>query len=264
MAILSQGIQTLNFVCVGQMRSGTSVVQSSISDHSQAVCHANLFNADNKVRMAAHQSYYDLSKNSERLPDWFVPGLISPQQYIMHTIFDNPLHGESAIGFRIHYPQVMEWDMFEIFDQCCRGGDFGLVHVLRNPVSCFISYKQAMASKLWTVKTDESLPQGRPAPLLIDVPELTEFVRTHESICRKLKAACDDILEVSYKSLLLDYARTMRQVFGYLHLPEDVIVHSAYRRLRNKPMQQRVFNFDNLRKSVPRDVREHLDAEDLV
>lgn len=263
MAILSQGVQTLNFVCVGQVRAGTSIVQSSISDHPRAVCHADLFHPDNNVRKKSHQAYFGRSRNADKLPNWFVPG-VSPNQYIRHTIFDNPLHGESVVGFRVHYPQIVGWDLCDIFDACCREGDFGIVHVTRNPVACFVSLKQAEVSNVWYRSTDDSPLSSSPAPISLDPAELTAFVRNHEAVHRKVNAACDYGVEVTYKELLTDYTNAMRRVFRCLEIDGEVPVRPSSRRLRNRLMRQRILNLDALKRTCPSDVRVWLNAEDLV
>jgi hypothetical protein len=63
------------------------------------------------------------------------------------------------------------------------------------------------------------VPNQRPAPIRLDPAELTEFCRTYEATRGKVKAACDDALEVRYADLLMHYQDTMQKVFEFLELP---------------------------------------------
>ena len=82
--------QLLNFVVIGNVRSGTGVIQSTINARGRAICHANLFHADDPVRRDAHEAYFGPCRNPKRDKEWFVAGLSNPIQYLNDAIFDQP------------------------------------------------------------------------------------------------------------------------------------------------------------------------------
>jgi hypothetical protein len=256
--------RTLNFVVVGEVRSGTAAVQSGVSNRPGAVCHADLFHAEATVRRRCHEAYFGACPEPERLPEWFVEGLAVPAQYINHTVFDNPLRGERAVGLRLTYPAVRRWELYDFFESWCREGDFCVVHVTRNPVACLVSLLQAQASGVWGRPRGEPQAAFAPAPISLDAARLTEFCRDYQSACGKVRAAAADRLEVPYQDLFLDYDGVLRRVFDFLELPDrfDRPV-SDWRRLRNRSMTDRIANVAGLRREVPADVARFLDAEDL-
>jgi len=265
MSIVAQSQGVLNFVVTGEIRSGASVVQSSIDGRADCVCHADLFHPDDAVRREAHEGYFGPSKDPERMPEWFKDGETVPFQYINHAVLDNPMQGECAVGFKVLYPAVRRWELFELFEERCREGDFCLVHVARNPVACFVSLKQAEQSGVWARGWNSLRQTSCPSAVTVDAGELIAFCRNHASLYGKIRAACKDSLEISYRDVLLDYQDTMRKVFKFLELPEsDEPAVPGCRRLKNRDILARIANLNRLRSEVPSDIRALLDDEELL
>lgn len=258
-------VGTLNFAVVGAVRAGTSIVQSAICNRRGAVCHADLFHPSIEVRKDAHEAYFGLAKDPKKSPEWWLPdGAMSPLQYVNHRILDNPQQGEQAVGFRIHYPMIRQLELFELFDIRCREGDFCLVHVVRNPVACFVSLKQAERSNVWRVDVNDP-PAPSPGRISIEPGELTEYVREHMAMRQRISQCCQDQQIVQYADLLYDVQNTLRGVFRYLELEDqDEPPFPSCRRLRNRDFLSRINHFEQLRQVVPSDVRAFFDEETLV
>lgn len=254
----------LNFVVLGDARSGTSVVQSSLNNRRGAVCHADLFHVLPKVRQAAHENYFGPCADPVNSPEWFIDGITNPVQYITRQVFDNPRNGENSIGLRLFYDVVRRWELFELFDARCREGDFCMVHVVRNPVACFVSNEQAKRTNLFVQDSSIRTLNSFPVAVTIEVADLVAFCQENVANRHKLKAACDDCLEINYYDLFVDYQRTMHKVFDFLELPySEAAAIPGCRRLRNWPMTGRIANLRQLRAEAPAYIRELLDAEDF-
>lgn len=254
----------LNFVVVGNVRSGTGVIASAISQRDDAVCHADLFHADVDVRRACHEGYFGKCKDPVRLPEWFVVGLTNPWQYIGREVFAAVRHGETAVGVRLLYPDVSQLELFTLFAEKYMEGDFCVLHVDRNPVACLISQKQAEKSGVWR------LPRGQeqkfsPLPVWLDADELTQFCRAHMALRQKIRAACPDAMDVNYRDLFFDFQMVMRKVWDFLELEDedDTPAVSEYVRLKNRHMHDRVSNLAAVRAVVPSDIKQLIDADDL-
>ena len=259
---LNKDLCALNFVVFGDVRSGTGVVQSSITNRIGVVCHADLFHTDLKVRREAHESYYGPCEDPENSPEWFVD-TTNPVRYINHIIFDNPQHGERTIGFRVLYEVIERWELWELFEQRFREGDFCMIHVVRNPVACFVSLKQAQASGIWSQgHNDERKPI--PGAISLDVVELVEFCRRHAAVRSKIKSVCRDTVDVLYRDLFLNYQQTMAKIFDFLELSySEQPALSSRRRLRNRPLRERISNWTMLLAEVPHEIRTLMTAEDF-
>lgn len=252
-----QASSVLNFVIVGQVRSGAAIVQSALDKLSEVTCHDDLFHESAAVRRRSHERYFGES-TSPALPTWFMPPEMNPCQYLSRQVFDQNLHAESKIGVRLTYDQVQRHQFYDLLHDRCHEGDFCLIHVHRNPVAAYVSQQQAIASKLFALDVNDRTLHTPPESVTVDPRELTTFVRQHEAVAGKIKAACDDVLDVTYRELCRNFGNTMKKVLDFLELDTSLPALSSYRRLPNNDMPKRIANFDELRQKVPADVREFL------
>lgn len=254
----------VNFVVAGEVRSGSAIVQSTIDSLPNAVCHANLFHADESIRRACHEDYFGPSRDPKKLPEWFVFGETNPYQYVNHRVLDNPLNNERAVGLRITYDMIRRYELYDLFHERWMEGDFCLIHVVRNPVACFVSLKQAEKTGIWRRGLNDGPSSYLPMAVSVDPEELTTFVRNWISVHGKIEASCEDRLVIRYKELFLNFQKTIRRVIDFLELPDPLMpVAPTTKRLRNNCMRARISNFSRLRFEVPPDVRAFIDAKDL-
>jgi hypothetical protein len=251
----------LNFVVTGEARSGTAVVQAAVDARPDVVCHGLLFDQSVEVRRKAHEDYFGPCKDPKRNPTWYVPVLVNPWQYVDCAVFDNPQRGEEVVGIRLLYTDVASLSLFDLFQSRYRDGDFCVIHVVRNPVACFVSMKQAAMTGRWSLPADAEASRS-PVPVSLDPEELVPFCREHVANRRKVSRACPDALEIAHKDLVFDFAAVARRLHEFLELDGGPDLVPATRRLRNVGMRRRISNFDKLVRQVPSDVRE-LFSEDL-
>lgn len=260
----------LNFAVVGDFRSGASVVQSSLDQTGGVVCHGSIMFSDygsddeqNSVRRAAHEAYFGKCRDPKKFKEWFSSSS-NPYQYLTDRVFDNPMAGETRIGVRLSYGLVQRFELYELLEQRWREGDFCLIHVLRNPISCMVSARQAAKAGEWYSKEDRR-QLGSPAPLAVNLQadEVVEYVRRQEAVRRKIKDSCRDALEIPYNRLVYRFDEAMGDVFEFLELPGQRPHRPAFRRLPNRDMQSRISNYYSLKASLPTDVRRVLET-DLV
>ena len=263
----------LNFVITGQIRCGSTVIQSSLNSHSKATCHGELLHPNVEIRSQAHYDYFGEPKREEEegfLPSppeyWRPPqegGEMCPEQYLTERVFDNNLLRERSIGIKLLYSTLGEHQLWEYFNERCLSGDFCVIHLTRNPVACFVSLKQAERSGLWHRRFQDRSLTLSPSPVRVDVEELTSFVRQHAANERKVKTMCDDRLEIEYRELFLNYRAVMRGVLDFLELDPMPFISPGVRRLKNRNIKERVQNWSALKCSVTGEVKEYLDRDDL-
>jgi hypothetical protein len=260
--MISASQRVWNFVLAGNVRAGTSVVASSLNNYGGAVCHIGLFDRDVEVRRQAHEGYFG---ESGETPEYYVEGIVNPWQYLNAKVLDNPQRGEKAVGASVTYDTLHRFDLFDLLETRGRQGDFSVVHVIRNPVACFVSLKQAEQSGRWTrtwTSTDVPYP---PSPIRIAPDELTEFCSRHEAVCAKVRAACGDSLEIQYRDLCENLHGVMARACEFLELPpKPVLPKPTFRRLKNRPMSERVTNWTEVRLEVSTHIKRLIDSDDFV
>ncbi len=116
---------------------------------------------------------------------------------------------------------------------------------------------------MWVRSLDDKTRSDIPAPVVVVPSELVQFVRQHAAIRGKLERACDDVLVVHYRDLLMNFQPTMAKVFDFIEVATSERAMPSCRRLRNRSMRERISNFDELKSVLPPDARHELLAEDL-
>ena len=245
---------TLNFIVTGNHHSGYGLLQSALSAHPHMVCHGDVLHADDKIRKSEHESYFGVSG---KVPDWYIPTHLSVEQYLNNKIFDNTLHEEQAVGVKVNYAVFTRHDLWDYVDQRCRHGDFCLVHVVRNPVACFVAWKQDQGHNGLLG------PSVISSTVYVDPPELIQFVRDHVAIKLKIDHLCPDRAVVPYHELLLDFRGTLEKLFHFLELPFSPACVFNQMRVHRHSVRSRVANWTQLKTTLPSDVREFLECPSL-
>lgn len=257
-----------NFAVVGQVRSGTAALASSLSGLPNTHCHVGLLDRSEKVRRHATDAYFGLTEEEagetfDAGKVWFTPGHTNPYHYLRSQVFDQPRRGEARIGVRLDYAFTGRYQLHDAIEEMYRLGDFCVVHVRRNPAACFISLKQAERHGTWGRMSNAADDGSVPPPVRLCAEELTAFVRAHHAEERRVHAACPDAIVVEYRDLCLGYERQVRRVAAYIEAPCESVALPCVRRMRNRAMPARVTNFAEILAEVPSDVRAALTARDL-
>lgn len=261
--MLGNDTRVWNYVLAGSVRAGTSAVASSVNNYGGAVCHIGLFDKNPEVRKRVHEDYF--GEAEEGAPEHYVDGLTNPWQYVNSRVLDNPQRGEKAVGVSLTYDTLNRFDLYDLLHERGRQGDFSVVHVVRNPVACFVSLKQAEQSGQWGRTWNSTAAPCMPSPVRLVPEELVAFCATHETVCAKVRAACEDRLEIQYRDLCERFQDVMAEVFEFLELPpKPVLAKPTYRRMKNRPLLDRVTNWAEVRLEVSTHIRRLMESDDFV
>lgn len=246
--------EILNFVLVGNAYSGHSVLQSSLNAHPEMVCHGELLSTSENKRKHEHEQYFG---SSDKVLDWYQPHLISMEQYLNNKIFDNNLKGEKAIGVCLNYKTLYEGDLWDYLDQKCRLGDFCLIHVVRNPVACFLE-QYSKAKKL------QSVGIGAFRSYTVREDMLIKFVRSHVAAEMKVNQMFSDRAVIDYHELVLDFKGTLKNVFDFLDVPFSPACIPNRKNQNIRTIEETVSNYSVLKSELPLDVADFLESHSLV
>jgi len=246
--------EILNFVLVGNCGSGHHFLRSSLNAHPAMVCHADLLSSDESTRKQEHEHYFGASG---KFPDWYQPHILSMEQYLNNKIFDNNLHNEKAIGVCIDYQTLYDGDLWEYLDQKCRQGDFCLIHVVRNPVACFVA-QNAKSNAANSIKFGDSVN------CTVNKEKLIKFVRNHIAAEMKVNQVFTDKVVLDYHELLLDFKGTIENVFSFLGIPFSSACIPNRKNKKVREVANTITNYSMLESELPLDVADFLKPYLLV
>lgn len=243
----------LNFVIVGNDFSGHRLVFEALSIHPEIACHADLLATDSEVRKESHERYFG---TTDKVPDWFQPHLLSAEQYLNNKIFDNNINKENAIGVLLSYSDFSNYDIWDFVTQKCRLGDFCVIHVMRNPVACYVDL---MTRAVNSCKTETN----RLKKVSLNPKSLTSFVSNHVADSMKINRICDDIGIIPYHELVLDYSGTIESLLNFLDMPfhDPCVSGSPYGEFNS--VLERIANDAFLKVKLPLDVLDYYNSSDL-
>lgn len=257
----------LNFLLIGECRSAASAVVDLLNNHGAAVCHAGLFAPSVEQRRAAHENYFGPSL--PRRPAWFCTGerehecgkYSNPYEYIEFVLAAARL-SERAVGLHMDYETIARYQLYDLISALTARGDFCVVHLVRNPVACLASREQAKESGYWVSYTGESL-RYTPMAVLPTPHEVFEFVERSCTVRDKVAAVASDAAEIHYQDLVRHFNRVAERLFQFLELtPRRPVCRT--RRLVTMPLQNRILNFEDLRRKSPSSQRHWFEVKEIA
>lgn len=229
----------LRFVLVGPPACGSSVLADALSRLPRTTVHKDAFSPVPDCRVRAHTAYFGFPDTG-----YFRDEDGNAEHYLLRLL-NEPRYAEQRLGVRLDTRLVRQHQLQEFVRDQYLQGDFVMVVVRRNPAVCYVSVCQGQTS----------------CPVRIEPDELTTFVRDHLAVEQALMRACPDCLVVEYLDLCRHFAHQVRRAASFLECAEGAIrVPRPCRRTRpQRPLVDRVWNWERLYQSVPPDVREWLD-----
>jgi len=232
----------LRFAVIGAPCSGHGAVQRALNAHPKVVCHGDLLNEDPDVRKAEY-AYSLFDPQIAFLP--FDPSDISAEQYL-NRVFSVNGKQEKAVGVKLSYDKILRYDMWAYLDAKVRSGDFCVVHVERNPVSCYVRSRRAAQ--------DRSKDRYKHHALNIEAEDLVSYVREHIATTRKIERICSYRIKVNYAELRAKAMLVAEFVCPYMGLHASGACY-VWQSKPGPPVQRLVANWNLLKRAVDSEVR---------
>ncbi len=236
MGLLPTDEQYTRFICVGNPRTGSTLLMRSLNNHSRII------------------GYGELTKNSDRYPAPFHQfghsgGLFrdDPVRFLRTRVFRKYAPEIEAVGFKIFYhhaPRNTEWGR-AVWEYLLGDPTLKILHLKRyNLLKTFLSRQTASRSGEYIKYTNG---QERP-PVHLDPDEMLAFFEK----MRAGEAQYDDLLrdhpliEVCYEDMTRDYAGEMQRVQEFLGVAIEDIAPATSKR-PSRPLSAQIANYDELK-----------------
>lgn len=255
--------QALPFVVLGPERGGVTVLQTALCSHPYAFCHGDVLHPKDKARRRAHEAYFGPEEDPVNWPDYCAQAQPdrsrgNPERYLDARVFCSPAHEERAIGVKLLYPYVWYSGLWEYLEERVQQGRLAVVHVTRNPLACFTSQLQMRVSRLKQWRVGEPAPRFYAPSVHVDLDEFVPYARQHQADAHRVRETLGAaLIEVPYADIVCRFAPSVRRVCQFLELPDCKAARPAIQRLPNRPLRQRISNFDQLKARAPVDIQRH-------
>jgi len=198
------------FIVVATLRTGSTLFHRAIHQHPQAACLGEVLSPKEETRARVHHLHFGdadyLASPSGKYLD--------AVDYLDRKLWPNA-GDQEAYGVKLLYSMLDWWKLWEYFE-VPRG--LKIVHLMRNPVASFISWKQARQTDVWhhwTLKEKRLPAEGRD-PLYIDPEELFKHIAYLGAAVHRARGLPGEHLEISYADLVRQFQPTMDRVFEFL------------------------------------------------
>lgn len=243
MALTRNGSSTqTRFVVVGAPYSGHGVVRHALTSHPDIVCHGDLLHDDPSVRFKENAySVFD----PELITVSFDPCYISAEQYL-NRMFSAGAKNERVVGVRLPYDKIEKYDLWHYLDAKSRSGDFCVIHVVRNPVSCFVREAKR--------RQEASRDKHARHAVLFDQDHFIDGVRAVAAARYKVDKFSTYRLVVTYKELRTKPKLVADYVCPYLGVRSSAACH-LWGNKRGRPLSSLVANWQHLKRVVDSEIR---------
>lgn len=221
------------FIIVADVRTGSTLLASSLDRHPQIRCYGELF-------------------HSEDLPDNSVEGL-DRSRAAAKTILARALRGPSGVvhGFKamafLPLPEVKRWrDAWERFREV--PGLRVLWLSRRDRLAQYASLEMARHTGLFHPDDGDELyrPANRPT-ITIDPADFRAWVEQRDVLVRLRREALDALpaLEVTYETLIADWVVSTSRIQEFLGVDVQPMAQ-VKRKQERRPLAEVIVNYDEL------------------
>lgn len=226
------------FVIVADLRTGSTLLATSLDRHPQIRCYGELF-------------------HSEDLPDTRIEGLdrrnASAEKILRHAFDGN---GSRACGFKsmTFLPIDPRWR--DAWERLCAVPGLRVLWLTRcDRLAQYASLEVARHTGVFHPDDDDGLyrPENRPS-ITIDAAAFRAWVKEREALLGRRRSELDGLpaLELDYETLTADWPQSTARVQEFLGVEMTPI-----RQLKNKqerrPLAEVIANYDELAAGLVRD-----------
>jgi hypothetical protein len=233
--LLAAAADYTRFVCVGNPRTGSTLLMRSLNNHSRIV------------------GFGEIVKNADAYPGNFHEfghgeALFrrDPARFLQTKVFRKYPSGIGAVGFKIFYhhaPRETAWGR-AVWDYLLGLPDLKLLHLKRrNLLKTFLSRKQAGQSGEYIKYT-----AGKETAVRLDPAEMLAFFERARAAEAQYDAllAGRPLIDVIYEDLSRDLAGEMRRIESFLGVAYEAVNAGAQKR-PSRPLSAQIENYAELK-----------------
>ena len=225
------------FVIVADLRTGSTLLSTSLNNHPRVRCYGELFHPDT------------FPDNQLDEGDRFC---LTGREVVREAFAAN---GAAAAGFRamIFLPMPSDPPWADSWDALRDREDLRVIYLVRrDELAQYASIAIAEQMRIWHPSPDDPVlrPENRPT-IAIDPQELRDWSRQRAALLQQRREHLRDkpSLDLTYETLVSEWPAVIRAVQDFLGV-EPVALQPAKQKQERRPLSEVVTNYDELRATV--------------
>lgn len=221
------------FAIVGNARSGTSMLRTSISNHPDCICYPEILIYNDNDRLKSHQKVFGNNDFFDK------DGLTSIDKYLNKNL-NTP---QKPNGFKILLHDVSDWNMWNFFNE----HNYKVILITRNYIAGYVSHLQGMQTGQFNIYNKEKIIPAESVD--IDMEDFYIHLEFRMQNDLKILHKVKNLHVVRYQDLLLDYQSTVGQVFRFLGVKQNEVKPTTIK-LNSKNFKERIKNYESFFKTL--------------
>ena len=240
----------IRFAVLGEARSGTTLLDTLINSHPDAVCCGEILNDVDIAEGRPIRWPHRLRPFADELDvDWEELRGRDPVAFLTAIGELGDRAGCRAVGFKLLYGHA--WERQFVFEWLASIQTFRWIHVVRrNHLRRFLSLCRAQRSGRWTKQAGASgaTEPDRMAPIHMDWDECVESFESRRGMEQFARdgLAGSAVLDLEFETMTADVPATAARLLDFLGLPDRPLATSL-RRQATDSLRDAIANYDELR-----------------
>lgn len=202
------------FVIVGLPRTGSTLLQTGLSQHPEIRAYGELLHEHSEQRLGPHAIF----RGGESIAYGDVRE--DAVEFLKREVFNHPDETAAAIGFKLFAEYVRGEGTTDLFQRLKQEfPELKVIHIVRsNYLDAMVSREVAQRTKSWIQYTADAPPPSEARRVRIDPLDALRFFSQYERADRSLgeEFAGDNYMRVDYDALTQNYSVVINRVYAHL------------------------------------------------
>jgi len=233
------------FVILGRGRSGSNLLATSLSSHSNVVNFGELFNNNARKAGPIHFQYPGYKGNDKKL---IAQRDNQPLKFLDENVFGSYPKRIQAVGFKLFYYHAQEPEWRPIWDYLQDQQVHALHIQRRNSLQALVSQRLAEITRTWSEsdKGNRSSTGAYNIQLTLSVFDCEHHFSEIEKQRHKFGSYFGSTLEIAYEDIVENYDLAFERVQEFLGLKVEKL-KSPLRKQEKREMADVISNFEELK-----------------
>jgi hypothetical protein len=190
-----------SFFVISNCQKSGHILADIVTYKNKSLCYSDLFHKQSAIREKAHTDIFG-KKNSAFD---FLGEQDNAVQYLSRVLAAPP--AVDNFGILLDYDALLRYDFFDFVFQRIQSGRYGLIHLVRHPLVCYVLEQQEKQKNRY---------------IFVDIPDFLEYWYAFQLAEPKLKSLSLNSFHCCYSDLLYRPQYVVRELYEFFEIEPEV------------------------------------------